>query len=464
MNDAPQAEAIAATLRIAQANEELRSRPCGLALEVLEGIDAGLHKVEGDELSVGRGALCDITLRDSSVSEFHFRLTVGTDAVMLEDLGSSNGVWIGRAQVKRASLLPGARFRAGAVRMQLREINTAPSAVARSDDFYGVRGCSEAMRSLFSLLGRIAPTPLPVLLCGETGVGKGQAARALHRASGRAGRFVTVDCTALPYEMADGLLFGHVKGAFTGAMADRRSPFEDAEGGTLFLDEIGELPLDLQPKLLRAIDERTVQRLGANDPQSVDVRIIAATNRDVIQEISAGRFRSDLYHRIAGWMVRIPPLRSRPEDIPFLAAIFLSEICANIGNTIELGTTTIDALERRDWPGNVRELRQTIERSAYLSDGPQLSLADPMSWHDEDREIVPTGSEQDRLASGCTPSSGGPLKPLVDAFKRDYCRDLLSRSENVASAAREAGFSVRGFQIMLSKLGLRAQDYIGSDT
>lgn len=462
MNPSSEIDAIAATMRIAQGNEDLRPRPAGLALEVLEGVDAGLHTVDGDEVSVGRGTLCSITLRDSSVSEFHFRLTVGAEDVMLEDLGSSNGVWVGRARIKRARLLPGARFRAGAVRMQLQEITTTPSAVARDDDFHGLRGFSEAMRGLFSLLDRIAPTPLPVLICGETGVGKGQAARALHRASGRKGQLVTVDCTALPYEMADGLLFGHVKGAFTGATADRRSPFEDAHGGTLFLDEIGELPIELQPKLLRAIDERTVQRLGANAPQPVDVRIIAATNRDVIQEISKGRFRSDLYHRIAGWMVRIPPLRRRPEDIPFLASIFLRNTCESMGRQLELDAATADVLQRQDWPGNVRELRQAIERSAYLSDGPELRPVDAHSWSDE-HEILPDETEGTPGASRGDATMRGPLKPLVDRFKRDYCEELLSRSGNVASAAREAGFSVRGFQLMLRKLGLRAQDHLSTD-
>ena len=281
-------------------------------------------------------------------------------------MGSSNGLWIGRARMQRAELLPGARFRAGLVGLQLREINFVPSAVTRDDEFFGLRGCSEAMRSTFSLLARIAPTPLPVLITGETGVGKGQLARALHRASGRTGRFITVDCTTLPREMADGLLFGHVKGSFTGATTDHPSPFEDADGGTLFLDEIGELPLELQPKLLRAIDERTVQRLGSSTPRQVDVRLIAATNRNIMQEMSAGRFRVDLYHRIATFNVRLRPLRNRREDIPLLASIFLAEVSASLGRNLRLGVEASESLLRREWPGNVRELRQTIHRAAYL--------------------------------------------------------------------------------------------------
>ena len=453
-------DAIAATLRIARLDEELCLRPAGLALEILDGPDAGLHDVDGQEITAGRGALCDITLRDPSVSEFHFRLAVGTDDVQLEDLGSSNGLWIGRARVERAQLLPGARFRAGAVRMQLRAIATAPAAVALHHDFHGLRGCSPAMRSIFALLSRAAPTPLPVLVTGETGVGKGMLARALHRASGRPGPLVSVDCTALPRELADGLLFGHVKGSFTGATVDRASPFERADGGTLFLDEIGELPLELQPKLLRALDEQVVQRLGAPDPRAVDVRLVAATNRHLVQEVSAGRFRSDLYHRLAGFAIRIPPLRSRREDIPFLAAVFLDEIRAKQGLVRELGDEVAAELLRGDWPGNVRQLRQTVLRAAYLGDGPELSVSD-LLLHDDDPNDAPALLEAPALAAPDASRALAPLQPLVDEFKRDYCRSLLARSSTIAEAAKAAGFSARGFRLLLKRLDLDPHRHIG---
>ena len=450
-------ESIAATLRIAQANEELRPRPTALALEIVDGTDAGLHTVGGDEITVGRGALCDIKLRDASVSELHLRLTAGADHVLLEDLGSSNGLWIGRARVERAHLLPGARFRAGAVRMQLRAIETAPSAVSRGDEFFGLRGRSEHMRETFSLLSRVAPTPLPVLITGETGVGKGEVARAIHRASGRPGRLVTVDCTRLPHEMADGLLFGHMKGAFTGASADRPSPFEEADGGTLFLDEIGELPLPLQPKLLRAIDERVVQRLGSNTTRIVDVRIVAATNRDLVRELSAGRFRVDLYHRLAGIAVRLQPLRNRREDIPFLASLFLAEVCAKLGQALDLPAEVAAELSRRDWFGNVRELRQTMLRAAYLCDGTELAVKDLAQYDD----VLEREAAQDDGADPTVSSARGPLLPLVDEFKRSYCRELLAESPSMSAAARVAGFTPRGFQLMLKKLGMKAEDYLG---
>lgn len=449
-------QAIAATLRIPQSNEELRPRPAGLAIEVLEGSDAGVHAVRGEEITVGRGPLCDVKLTDASVSEFHFKLTVGTNDVQLEDMGSSNGLWIGRARVKRAELLPGARFRAGLVRMRLREIGTTPCAVTLADELFGLRGRSEAMRGLFAVLARVAPTPLSVLVTGETGVGKGQLVRSLHRASGRNGKLVTVDCTTLPREMADGLLFGHAKGSFTGATFDRPSPFEEANGGTLFLDEIGELPVELQPKLLRAIDERVVQRLGSNTPRPIDVRLVAATNREVKREIGSGRFRADLYHRLAGFVIRIPPLRSRREDIPFLASLFLSEVCTQLGRTLRVGAEVGQELERRDWPGNVRELRQTIFRAAYLSDGPELVPSDLCHYDD-----VGEGIEEIE-ATGDGPEAGAlvPLRPLVDEFKRGYCVKVLRASPTIAVAAQTAGFTPRGLRLLLRKLGLRAEDHL----
>jgi transcriptional regulator with GAF, ATPase, and Fis domain len=449
-------QAIAATLRIPQSNEELRPRPAGLAIEVLDGVDAGLHTVAGEQITVGRGPLCDIRLGDTSVSEFHFRLTVGTEEVLLEDLGSSNGLWIGRARVDRAHLLPGARFRAGVVRLQLREIATAPSAVTLDDEFFGLRGRSEAMRALFAVLARVAPTPLSVLVTGETGVGKGQLVRALHRASGRTGRLITVDCTALPREMADSLLFGHAKGSFTGATSDRPSPFEDAHGGTLFLDEIGELPVELQPKLLRVIDERVVQRLGSSTPRTVDVRLVAATNRDLRREISAGRFRADLYHRMAGFVVQIPPLRSRRDDIPFLASLFLAEVDAQLGKGLRVGAQVAEELGRRDWPGNVRELRQTILRAAYLGDGPELAVRNLVQYDETADDSVTEPMDARLETAGCK-----PLRPLLDEFKRNYCIRLLVESTTISAAAETAGFSLRGLQLMLHKLGVKAEDHLG---
>ncbi|MCX4241799.1 sigma 54-interacting transcriptional regulator [Paraliomyxa miuraensis] len=276
-------------------------------------------------------------------------------------------------------------------------------------------------------------------------------------ATERSGRFITVDCTGLPHQMADGLLFGHMKGAFTGATSNRPSPFEEADGGTLFLDEIGELPLELQPKLLRAIDERVVQRLGSNTQRTVDVRIMAATNRDPMQEVNAGRFRVDLYHRLAGILVKIQPLRNRREDIPFLAKLFLAEVCERSGQKIELGAGVLAELLRREWAGNVRELRQTILRAAYLSEGGEVTVRDLVQFDD----VLEQGAAKDNAPAEMGAFARGPLQAAVDEFKRGYSRQLLAESPSMSAAARVAGMTPRGFQLMLRKLGINAEDYLG---
>jgi len=450
--------AIAATLKMPRVDEEMRSRPSGLVIEVSGDDNAGVHTVSGDVLTVGRGPLCDVQLGHKSVSEFHFRLTVNdAEQVLLEDLQSSNGVWVGRARVQRAILLPGARFRAGSVQLCLREITASPSAMTLDDDFHGLRGKSEIMRSLFALLRRTAPTPVPVLVSGETGAGKGQLARALHAASQRSGRLVTVDCTALPRDMAEGLLLGHVKGAFTGAIADQPSPFEVADGGTIFLDEIGELPLELQPKLLRVIDEGIVQRLGSTKPRPVDVRVVAATNRNLVEEISVGRFRVDLYHRLAGIAVTIPPLRSRTDDIVFLAELHLESISEKMGQRMTLSAEAKKSLVHNEWSGNVRQLQQTIQRAAYLARRMEITAQDLTQYDD----VLALLGEPEATHSADDGEPRQHLGVLVDEFKRDYCRGVLRESATMTIAAATAGYSIRGFQALLRKLDLRAQDYLG---
>lgn len=452
------ARSIAATLRIPRAGERLAPLPTGLALSVLDGPDVGTHRVAGNEINVGRGQGCDVRLTDASISEFHFKLSLGDAEILLEDLDSRNGVWVGRARIQRASLLPGAVFRAGSCGFRLDAITTETTAITERTDFYGVSAVSAAMRSVFALLGRAAKTPLPILITGETGCGKGMMARAIHRASERMGSFVTLDCTALPREMAEGLVLGHVKGAFTGAHRDRPSPFEEAHGGTLFLDEIGELPLELQPKLLRVVDEQVVQRVGSHEDRRVDVRIIAATNRDLVQQVSAQQFRADLYHRLAGIPVRVPPLRARRDDALHLAQIFLNEMHERTGTKTRLSSDAMTMLERLPWPGNVRELRQTIQRAAYLVDGETIEKSDLLLEEEEPRKAVVV----ERHAGSIKEHDGGredqdtlrPLDELVEELRLEYCTRLLAVTNSTAEAAAIAGYSPRGLRLLLGRLGL----------
>lgn len=438
---------VVATIREPKHREHLCLSPEGIVLARLSGTEiAELYAVEGQTIVAGRSPLCNVTLDDPSVSQFHLSLTVHPEYVTIEDTNSSNGLWVGRARVRRADLLPGARFRAGNVRLQLRTIEASRFAITEGTEFYGARGNSPRTRRMFSLLARVSPTPLPILITGETGTGKGVVARAIHAASGRTGPLVTVDCTTLPHALAESELFGHTKGAFTGATSTRRSRFEEAHKGTIFLDEIGELPAGLQPKLLRVLDEKVVRRVGDTQERSVDTRIIAATNRHLPAEIHEGRFRADLYHRLAGVPLRLPALRDRPEDITFLARVFLDAVSKKVGRTLEFSPSALANLERRPWEGNVRQLLQTVERAAFLCEDDIVDANDVAELGDGS---IPEGVELPDTLEGA-----------AEAAKRAYLLELLPQCATVDEAAKRAQVTPRGLRMAAKRLGLSAQDLL----
>ncbi len=266
----------------------------------------------------------------------------------------------------RDVVLPaGAVIRLGASAIRV-DVGDEPAFVALSDraELGLLVGGSVEMRGVYALLERVSPTDMTVLIQGETGTGKDVAAETIHALSGRkTGPFVPLDCGAVPANLFESELFGHVRGAFSGATADRQGVFEEAHGGTLFLDEIGEVPLDLGPKLLRALETKTVRPVGSNRARPVDIRVIAATNRPLAQAVNDGTFREDLYYRLAVVDVTLPPLRARPDDIPALAGHFYRQLR---GPGAELPAAFVRGLALREWPGNVRELRNFIERSVAL--------------------------------------------------------------------------------------------------
>jgi transcriptional regulator with GAF, ATPase, and Fis domain len=373
----------------------------------------------------------DLVIPEPTISRIHAELDPRENGLWVRDLGSRNGTFVDGVRVESACVPERGRLRLGALELVVSYGPQASAVPLWAEPRFGpLVGASPPMRELFARLHRMAASDATVLVQGETGTGKELVACALHEASRRAGGpFVVVDCGALPETLLDAELFGHSRGAFTGATAARPGAFEAAHGGTLFLDEIGELPMALQPKLLRVLEARTVRRLGENEPRAVDIRFVSATHRDLRTMVNARAFREDLYFRLAVLPVTIPPLRERPSDVPVLAEHFLSPESRAL-LTPELAAE----LESRPWLGNVRELRNFIDRLTTL--GAREALA-----------VTPG-------AVTPAPTRGGPLLPAewatlplkearercVGQIEREYVEALLARHDhNVTAAAQAAG-------------------------
>ncbi len=319
-------------------------------------------------------------------------------------------------------------------------------------------GKSRAMQKVFELIVKIHSTKTNVLITGESGTGKELVARALHSEGNRAKhRFVAVNCGAIPEELMESELFGHRKGAFTGAVQDKSGLFQEADGGTLFLDEIGELSLALQVKLLRALQERKVKAVGATEELEIDVRVIAATNRDLEAEVARGAFRADLYYRLNVIEVRLPPLRHRREDIPLLAEHFLRRFGAEQGRNSRISTEAMRRLETYDFPGNVRELENLIERAVALSATPMIGLSDLPEV--KPKLIAPTTE-----APAQFPPEGVDLERLVSDYERSWVMRALDHTGGIRKrAAVLLGISFRSLRYRLDKLGIDKPDATGDD-
>ena len=416
-------------------------------LEVIEGPDRGrTWSPTGERTVIGTHRSADVVLTCPTVSRLHCELVSGERGVRLRDLESRNGTLIDRVEVIEAYLRRPTTITLGDTRVLI-----APAGddlripLAAGDRFGPLFGASPAMRAAFALLERAAGSDSTVLIEGETGTGKDLAAAAIHGASARAdGPFVVVDCGAVPRDLIESELFGHVRGAFTSASADRAGAFELASGGTLFLDEIGELAVDLQPTLLRVLESRQVKRVGGARPVPVDVRVIAATNRGLAAEVNARRFRSDLYYRLAVLVVQMPPLRARPEDLPLLVdAILESMGAADDPRAAALREErALEHLASHPWPGNVRELRNHVER--VLAFGALVPPVAVEVAEEEGDEVDP--SQPYRLAR----------QRWLARFERLYLERLLAaHGGNVSAAARAARVDRVHLHRLLSRAGLR---------
>jgi DNA-binding NtrC family response regulator len=407
------------------------------AVTVTKGPDQSPKEIPVRQLRFRVGALQgnDLQLKDPSVSGHHFEIQLEPRGYRIRDLGSRNGTFVSGTRVLDAFLPSPGIITVGATELSFRVTDEVVQLPASAADRFGpLIGQSLAMRELFAQLERLAAGDASVLITGETGTGKELVAEALHEMGPRAkGPLEVIDCGALAPTLVEAELFGHEKGAFTGATSDRAGVFERAEGGTVFLDEIGELPLELQPRLLRVLEKREVQRLGGKSKTKVDVRIVAATHRELEAEVNRGRFRADLFYRLSVLRVVVPPLRDRPEDIPLLAEHF--------ANGAPLDKAMLDRLSAHAWPGNVRELRNAIERLAHGAapfSETKSSAAPSLEKIDLD---VPFLIQKEQL---------------VSAFERKYARALLDHAgENLAKAARKAGLTRMAVVKMLGRLGLQ---------
>ena len=397
----------------------------GARLVVVRGPDTGASvRLESEETTVGTGAGATLVLTDATVSRHHVSLQALADGWLVTDLDSTNGTRLDGRRIRAAYVAPGDKIQLGATTLRLEADKRAVDlALSERGSFGRLIGKSIAARRLFALLERVAPETATVLLSGETGSGKDLAAEALHEAGPRAaGPFVVVDCGALVNNLLESELFGHEKGAFTGAVSARAGAFEQADGGTLFLDEIGELPRDLQPKLLRVLERREIRRIGAIEPRAVDVRILAATNRDLKVAVNQGLFREDLFHRINVVSIRVPPLRERMDDVPLLAEHLWRE---QTGDPHEVLPDALrSAFLAYHWPGNVRELRNKVERAAMLVRAGRYT--DALSGIGEVRLDAPFPFREAKAAA-------------IESFERTYLKALLERARgNISEAARIA--------------------------
>ncbi len=443
-----------------------------------------------EEVRIGSMEDNDVVVGDDTVSRYHCRIAQEDNGYVLIDQRSTNGTFINKVRIREAFLKPNSIVSVGQSQLRFNareeEVEIVPS---RSDHCGGLIGGNARMREIYSIIEKIAPTATTVVIDGETGTGKEVVAQAIHSLSPRSRNdLVVFDCGAVPPNLIESELFGHEKGSFTGAVMTRQGLFEQADGGTLFLDELGELPLDLQPKLLRALEQREVRRVGSAKASKVDVRIIAATNRNLEDEVRAGRFRQDLFYRLSVVRLHLPSLRHRADDVPLLVQHFLDHGAFNRkANAPHVRGATREAmtvLQAYPWPGNVRELVNVVERAVSFCDG---ELIDVFDLPDYVRTAKPAPSKEVPVRRTTTvppttgaqptvsmnPNAPAPAPPdellatgvtfkdakerWVASFERDYILQLLRRNNgNISHAARAADIDRKYFRKLMKKYDIEA--------
>ena len=469
----------------------LHLRKCKLVIEREDG-QSSEYIFDQNNIALGAMEDNDLVIEDDTVSRYHCRIYQDENSYLVQDLDSTNGTFVNRVRIKEAYLKPGCTVTIGKTDVKFQSLDERVEILPSNREAFGdIVGKSVRMREIFGILEKIAPTGVTVVIEGETGTGKEVVARTTHLTSTRSkGPFVVFDCGAVPENLIESELFGHEKGSFTGAIMSRQGLFEMAQGGTIFLDELGELNLDLQPKLLRALEQREIRRVGSNKSVKIDVRVIAATNRNLEDEVKSGRFREDLFYRLSVVRVMLPSLRERREDIPLLVKHFLRSASFNRegGTRVRIKGISRDALDclmNYHWPGNVRELVNVIERACSFADTEYIQpedLPENISGIGIVQRRVSTQEETEKssglttgnvpvgvpLGLGAPAAGGGASMPIglektfkdakeewVSSFERDYITNLLRRNDsNISHAAKEADIDRKYFRKLMKKYGV----------
>jgi transcriptional regulator with GAF, ATPase, and Fis domain len=419
-------------------------------LNVISGENAGKEYVLSQPvIRVGTKSDNEIVIKDETMSRTHFEITQAKDGWLIRDQESSNGVFVNGVRVKEAFLTQGAVIRAGRTEVKfLSQDETFEITPHKKDRFGALIGSSTAMRKIYTIIEKVATADVTVIIEGESGTGKELVASAIHEKSKRSKKpFVVFDCSAVAENLIESELFGHEKGSFTGATGLRHGAFELADSGTVFLDEIGELQIDLQPKLLRVLESRTIRRVGGDRPIPIDVRVVAATNRNLEQEVKKGNFREDLFYRLNVVPIFLPPLRKRKEDIPLLVEAFIeSHNEENKDKRVDgVTASAMELLLSYDWPGNVRELRNTINRALSFMEGTQIRPEDI-----PERVRIPVAKAELEIRDDL--GFKDAKEQWVASFEKQYLQDLLKRNNfNISAAAKEAGIDRKSVQRLVKK-------------
>ena len=450
-----------------------------ITLSVTGGPDKGITKTfEKPVIRIGADPLCDIVLTDPTVSRMHAEIRRRGESLELVDLDSTNGTFIDGVSVGRVDLKPKSIFQVGRTQFRLSSRKEQVSIEVTDRTRYGnIVGTSPALREIFSILDRVAPSDLSVVIEGETGTGKELIAQAIHEQSSRKDKpFVVFDCSAFPATLLESELFGHEKGAFSGAMNRHRGVFERADGGTIFFDELGEMDVEFQAKFLRVLESGDVRRVGGEKVFNVDVRVVCATNRNLEELVEEKRFRRDLFYRLAKVRFNLPALRDRSEDVPVLAEHFLDTLAGEDFARPLITEDAVRALQAYHWPGNIRQLKNVMEKAVALCAGGTISaeyLAHELGLQDinpSSRGVTPlpptSADSRHVVVMTALFKDDDDLIPfrdakedIVDSFERQYLERLLEKNKNnISAAAREAEVDRRHLYRLLKKHNLMDAD------